>query len=145
MTNCWLTKKICEPNTTALRRSVGRSIAERVKLPLPIIRSKYKRSQPASESCGGRLSLVPTLRWTAGWCRIRCKGRHHYGMTSAKKIYITTVSELKNHAATAFAFTRSIALRIPAHTDKSVNTSTMLPWSVNGASCKTDKSFIIPL
>lgn len=128
---------------TAQRRALYRRKSK--KLPLPIIRSKYKRSQPASESCGGRLSLVPTLRWTAGWCRIRCKGRHHYGMTSAKKIYITTVSELKNHAATAFAFTRSIALRIPAHTDKSVNTSTMLPWSVNGASCKTDKSFIIPL
>lgn len=30
MTNGWLTKKICKPNTTALRRSAGRSIARRV-------------------------------------------------------------------------------------------------------------------
>ena len=44
-------------------------------LPLPIIRSKYRRSQPASESCGGRLPPVLTLRWTARWCRIRCKGQ----------------------------------------------------------------------
>ena len=132
-----------EYNTlTAQRRALYR---KKSKTPLPTIQSKYRRSQPASESCGGRLSPVLTLRWTAGWCRIRCKGWHRYGMTIAKKIYITTVSELKNHAATAFAFTRSIACRIPAHTDKSVNTSTMLPWSVNGASCKTDKSFIIPL
>ena len=61
-------------------------------------------------------------------------------------ILILTFSvKQRNHAATAFAFTRSIACRIPAHTDKSVNTSTMLPRSVKGASCKTDKSFIMPL
>lgn len=57
---------------TAQRRALYRG---RIKLPLSIIRGKYRRSQPASESCGGRLSLVLTLRWTAGWCRIRCKGQ----------------------------------------------------------------------
>ena len=31
------------------------------------------------------------------------------------------------HAASALALTRSIACRMPAHTDRSVNTSTMLP------------------
>ena len=128
---------------TARRKALYRKKSKT--LSLPIIRGKYRRSQPVSKNCGGRLPLVLTLRWTARWCRIRCKGRHHYGMKSAKKIYITTVSELRNYAATAFAFTRSIALRIPAHTDKSVNTSTMLPRSVKGASCNTDKSFIMPL
>lgn len=71
-----------------LRRSAGRSIAGRVKLPLPIIRSKYRRSQPASESCGGRLPPVLTLRWTARWCRIRCKGRRIGGKTRPVKEYI---------------------------------------------------------
>mgnify|MGYP004518171659 CR=1 FL=1 len=87
--NCWLTKKICKPNTTALRRNAGCSIAERVKLPLPIIQGKYRHSQPVPENCGGKLSLVLTLRWIARWRRIRSKGRHYYGMTSAKKIYIS--------------------------------------------------------
>ena len=83
-----------EYNTlTAQRRALYRGKSKT--LPLPTIQSKYRRSQHASESCGGRLPPVLTLRWTARWCRIRCKGRHHYGMTSAKKIYITTVSELK--------------------------------------------------
>lgn len=75
-------------NIALLRRSAGRSIAGRVKLPLPIIRSKYRRSQPASESCGGRLPPVLTLRWTARWCRIRCKGRRIGGKTRPVKEYI---------------------------------------------------------
>ncbi len=63
------------------------------KLPLPIIRGKYRRSQPASESCGGRLPLVLTLRWTARWCRIRCKGQSNrkklnYG---SQRTHITTM------------------------------------------------------
>lgn len=52
------------------------------------IRSKYRRSQPASESCGGRLPPVLTLRWTARWCRIRCKGRRIGGKTRPVKEYI---------------------------------------------------------
>ena len=47
--------------------------------------------------------------------------------------------------ATAFELIFSIVFRIPIQTVRSVNTSTMLPWSVNGASCKTDRSFIMPL
>lgn len=53
-----------------------------------LIRSKYRRSQPASESCGGRLPPVLTLRWTARWCRIRCKGRRIGGKTRPVKEYI---------------------------------------------------------
>lgn len=84
-----LTKVLAaEAKIALLRRSAGRSIAGRVKLPLPIIRSKYRRSQPASESCGGRLPPVLTLRWTARWCRIRCKGRRIGGKTRPVKEYI---------------------------------------------------------
>ena len=36
-------------------------------------------------------------------------------------------SESSRHATYAFLLTRSIALRIPAHKERSVNTSTMLP------------------
>ena len=42
--------------------------------------------------------------------------------------FISRSSKLKYiHAATAFALTLSIACRMPAQTDRSVNTSTMLP------------------
>ena len=47
--------------------------------------------------------------------------------------------------AAAFALILSIIFLMPSHTDKSENTSTTLPLSVNGASCSTDISFIIPL
>ena len=49
-----------------------------------------------------------------------------------------------NHA-TALALTCSIILRIPAQMVKSAKTSTTLPLSVKGDSCKTEKSFINPL
>lgn len=49
------------------------------------------------------------------------------------------------YAASAFALTRSIALRIPIQTLRSVKTSTTLPIALNGASCKTERSFIMPL
>ena len=47
--------------------------------------------------------------------------------------------------AAAFILMLSITLRILAHTERSVKISTTLPLSVNGASCSTDKSFIVPL
>ena len=128
-----------------LQRSVRCSTVVRAKSPVLTVQNKYRRLQPVLEHCGEILQPAWILRWIAKQCGIRCSGQHRYGMKSAKKIYIAAASKLSNHAATAFAFTRSIACRIPTHTDKSVNTSTMLPWSVNGASCKTDKSFIIPL
>ncbi len=49
------------------------------------------------------------------------------------------------HAANAFALTCSIIFRMPIQTLKSVKISTTLPLSVNGASCKTERSFITPL
>ena len=49
------------------------------------------------------------------------------------------------YAATAFALTWSMILRMPIQTLRSVKTSTMLPWSVKGASCRTERSFIMPL
>lgn len=57
----------------------------------------------------------------------------------------TLLASIRSYAANAFALTCSITFRMPIHTDKSVKTSTMLPWSVNGGSCRTDRSFIIPL
>lgn len=47
--------------------------------------------------------------------------------------------------ATAFILILSITLRIFAHTERLVKISTILPLSVKGESCKTDKSFITPL
>lgn len=47
--------------------------------------------------------------------------------------------------AAALAFILSITFFIPIQTDISENISTMLPLSVNGASWRTDISFIIPL
>lgn len=79
------TGKIENSTLTAQRRALYRG---KSKTPLPIIRSKYRRSQPASESCGGRLPPVLTLRWTARWCRIRCKGRRIGGKTRPVKEYI---------------------------------------------------------
>ena len=49
------------------------------------------------------------------------------------------------HATAALALMASITFLMPIHTDKSEKTSTMLPWSVNGDSCSTDRSFIMPL
>ena len=49
------------------------------------------------------------------------------------------------YAARALALMRSMMLFTPIHTVKSVNTSTILPLSVNGASCRTERSFIRPL
>lgn len=46
------------------------------------------------------------------------------------------------HAA-ALALIRSMTLFTLAQMDKSVNTSTMLPRSVKGGSCSTDRSFIL--
>ena len=48
------------------------------------------------------------------------------------------------YAASAFAFTRSMIFLMPNHTVTSVKTSTMLPRSVNGGSCKSDRSFTTP-
>lgn len=86
--NCWLTKRICKLNMTALQRSVRRCTGQRIFRAALSVPSKYRRSQPASESCGGRLPPVLTLRWTAGWCRIRCKGRRIGGKTRPVKEYI---------------------------------------------------------
>ena len=46
--------------------------------------------------------------------------------------------------ATALALILSITLLIPLHSVRSVNISTMLPWSVKGGSWRTDRSFIMP-
>ena len=46
--------------------------------------------------------------------------------------------------AAALALMLSITFLIPIHTVISVNIFVILPLSVNGDSCKTEKSFIIP-
>lgn len=47
--------------------------------------------------------------------------------------------------AAALALIRSMTLLIPAHRDRSVKISTILPRSVKGGSWRTDKSLITPL
>ena len=54
------------------------------------------------------------------------------------------IKAFRNFYAAALALICSITLRIPLHTERSANTSTILPLSVNGASCRTDISFITP-
>ena len=97
---------------------------------------------------------VPLLLSHVCLCAVRFDG--YDGAAGAAKsakvignVKISTVTgNSSNRAyfyATAFELIFSIVFRIPIQTVRSVNTSTMLPWSVNGASCKTDRSFIMPL
>lgn len=71
--------------------------------------------------------------------------RWHFYHLAIVMIYICFCSRYKSHAAIALALILSITPLIPSQTDRSVNTSTTLPLSVKGASCRTDKSFIRPL
>ncbi|MGN0433983.1 MAG: hypothetical protein ACI4EB_05550 [Bilifractor sp.] len=57
--------------------------------------------------------------------RLRC--------TECGRTHAVLLSSI-NYAVNAFAFTRSIALRIPIQTLRSVKISTTLPMALNGAS-----------
>ena len=48
--------------------------------------------------------------------------------------------EITADYATAFALIWSMTFFMDCHTEISANTSTTLPWSVNGASCNTAQS-----
>ena len=63
---------------------------------------------------------------------------------AGKKLLFCHCKSLQSFHAAALALIRSIMRLIPSQRERSVNISTMLPLSVNGASCKTDISFIIP-
>ena len=84
---------------------------------------QFQESLDGDSSFSGRANQIPPS--TCGFCPLQYLSLFFY--------------------ATAFALICSITFLIPIQTFKSVKISATLPLSVNGASCRTDISFINPL